>query len=190
MLRQTTLMMLLGLAATAGCGSLQIVPNPKYEGWANFGVGSYVTLEGVEIFGRDRQPFRITERLMAVTEDQVELELTVVYFDGDEPTESVVTRQWLSAVIFASESPLTHPDADIAEQGSETVVINDEPFECRVIEINLDTQLLLLGQKLFARLHLSESIPGGVVQAAEATTTTDRFYQFEKRVVDFQIVEQ
>ena len=190
MARTTGLIAMLALVAAGGCNSLKIVPCPKYVGWVDFGVGSYVTFEGVERVGNVEQRFRMTEKLLVANEDEVALELTMVYHDDGQPGEPVVKQQWLKPVIWASEDPSTHPDAQTVRRGVEMVMIGDEPVECEVTDITLDTQFLMLGQKLSVRLYSNESVPGRVVKVAEATTTTDRFYYVEKHVVAYQVVDK
>ncbi len=190
MARTTGLIAMLALVAAGGCESLKIVPCPKYAGWVDFGVGSYVTFEGVERVGNVEQRFRMTEKLLAASEDEVALELTMVYHDDGQPGQPMVKQQWLKSVIFATEDPTTHPDAKTDRRDVEMLMIGDEPVECEVTDIALDTQFLMLGQKLSIRLYSNESIPGRVVKVAEATATTDRFYYVEKHVVAYRVADK
>jgi len=190
MARTTGLIAMLALAATGGCSSLQIVPCPKYVGWVDFSAGSYVTFEGVERVGNVERPFRMTERLLVAGEDEVTLELTMVYYDDDQPGQPMVRQQRLKSVIWATEDPTTHPDAETHRQGVEMLMVGDELVECEVTDIALDTQFLMLGQKLSVRLYSNESVPGRVVKVAEATSTTDRFYYVEKHVVEYRVVDK
>ena len=189
MLRRLTFAMMAAVVCLSGCGALKIVANPDYEAWAGFGVGSYVTFEGTEIVGRGEQKQRVTEKLVSLNEQEAELELTVTYIDdeGNESEPGVVKRR-VPAEIFATQDPSTHPDSDVDVVGTEVIEVGGEALECTVIEVNLDTQFLMLGQKLNARICANDKIPGGKVKVTQATITPDRYYQSDRQVVEWESV--
>ncbi|UCG34409.1 MAG: hypothetical protein JSU68_07165 [Phycisphaerales bacterium] len=175
--------------ATAATG---MVPNPDYQRWAMFGVGSYVTVEGYQKVRGEQVPMRITATLQAKHRDRLIIERK---YDplNDEDNLPVRTEDFYPvAQIMATEHPSTHPQAKITELPKETVTVKGKRLVCDVKTIRATGDFKDWGNNVVAKVYLNEGVPGHLVRidlTAKLHKDAEPF-EFSGTLVDYKVVPE
>ena len=169
-----------------------MVPNPDYQRWAKFGVGSYVTVEGYQKIRGEQVPMRITATLQAKHRDRLIIERK---YDplNDEDNLPVRTEDFYPvAYIKATEHPSTHPQAKITELPKETVTVKGKRLACDVKTIRATGDFKDWGNNVDARVYSNDGVPGHLVRIdlkANLKRAAEPF-EFSGTLVDYRAVPE
>ena len=169
-----------------------MVPNPDYERWVKFGVGSYVTLEGHQKVRGEQVPMRITVTLKAKHGDRLIIERK---YDplNDEDNMPVRTEDFYPvAQIKATEHPSTDPQSRIIQLPKETVTVKGKRLVCDVKTIQATGDFRDWGDNVSAKMYTNDDIPGHLVRItlrANMAKGAEPF-EFSGTLVDYKVVPE
>ena len=162
---------LLMVGFVAGCE----VPNPAYDRWDQFDVGSSVTYDATQTMGEESVDLEITKTLTAKTFNKMTIETKIIASkDGktEEIRRSVVEKRFCDPKLH----PSTHPSAKVSSGGKRAVIMKGkEPLICKVVVIDVEGkfgEMMETEQDLDIEAAISEEVPGGIVELDLKTKST------------------
>jgi len=162
------------------------VVNPDYARWAEFGVDSWIKVEGYQVINGVRHATRYTERLASKQPDQLIVERTYESLDTGEVIEE--REFYVMATIHPQEHPFTHPGAKIVNLPRESLNVGTRDIQCDVRTVDADGEFAEWGKDVRGKAHLSNDIPGGLVRLTINAKAESGPYEFSGTVTDYGIV--
>ncbi len=162
------------------------VVNPDYARWAEFGVDSWIKVEGYQVINGVRHATRYTERLASKQPDQLIVERTYESLDTGEVIEE--REFYVMATIHPQEHPFTHPGAKIVNLPRESLNVGTRDIQCDVRTVDADGEFAEWGKDVRGKVHSSNDIPGGLVRLTINAKAESGPYEFSGTVMDYRIV--
>lgn len=154
---------LLMVGFVAGCD----VPNPAYDRWDQFEVGSSVTYDATQTMGEKSVDLEITQTMTAKSFNEMTIE-TKIIASKDGKTEEIIGKVVEKRFCDPKLHPSTHPSAKITSGGEREVFVKGkEPLICEVIVMDVDGKFggwMETEQDLDIEAAVSEEVPGGIVE--------------------------
>jgi hypothetical protein len=178
---------LLMVGFVAGCE----VPNPAYDRWDQFGVGSSVTYEGTQTMGEKSVDLEITKTLTAKTFNEMTIE-TKIIASKDGKTEEIHRKVVEKRFCDPKLHPSTHPSAKVTSGGKRAVLVKGrKPLICKVIVIDVEGkfggEMMETEQDLDIEAAISESVPGGIVEMDLKTKSTNFQRSTHAKLKDYNV---
>ena len=177
---------LLMVGFVAGCE----VPNPAYDRWDQFDVGSSVTYDATQTMGDKSVDLEITKTLTAKTFNEMTIETKIVASkDGktEEIRRSVVEKRFCDPKLH----PSTHPSAKVTSGGKRAVIVKGkEPLICKVVVIDVEGkfgEMMETEQDLDIEAAVSEEVPGGIVELDLKTKSTHFQRSTRAKLKDYNV---
>lgn len=171
-----------GVQVTSTAGKVR---NPDYERWARYAPGAFATFEGYQLLGGQKQPIRMTARLVSKHEHRLLVERTYMPPDGGQTEPSRVQQFMVEAMIAPTEHPLTSPTAKISEMPAETITIAGKALRCQVRSVQAAGEFPEYGRGVAANLWQNESLPGGMARVWLNSSKGDQPFEFRGDVVAY-----
>ncbi len=162
------------------------VANPDYARWAEFGVDSWIKVEGYQVVNGVRHAMRYTERLASKQPDQLIVERTYESLDTGEVIEE--REFYVMATIHPREHPLTHAGTKTINLPPETVTVGARDIKCNVKTVDADGEFAEWGKDVRGKAHLSDAIPGGLVRLTIKAEAESGPYEYSGTVMNYRIV--
>ena len=162
------------------------VSNPDYARWAEFGVDSWIKVEGYQVINGVRHATRYTERLASKQLDQLIVERIYESLDTGEVIEE--REFYVMATIRPQAHPFTHPGTKTVNLPPETVNVGKRDIKCNVKTVDADGEFAEWGRDVRGKAHLSDDIPGGIVRLTIKAKAESGPYEFSGTVMDYRIV--
>lgn len=181
-----------GLAGGCASGPAGTVANPTYQAWADFEPGSTVTLKGTRTVGADCRNVLITNRLVAVTPQQVVLERTVKGQDGNSQPPTV-TRKVEPARIAPEDNLRTNPQAQVKDLAEETIQIKDKAYTCKGAQLEIHAEFggpLPTAEAVHLQTWVHPDIPGGTAKIFLVRKSASHDLAVSAQAVDFQALRR
>jgi hypothetical protein len=143
------------------------VPNPEFDRWDQFDVGSNATYDATQTMGGKSVDLEITKTLTKKSYNEVTIETKIVARkDGktQETLRQVVEKRFCDPKLH----PSTHPSAKVTSGGKRAVIVKDKkPLICKVVLIDVEGkfgEMAETEQDLDIEAAVSEEVPGGIVE--------------------------
>ena len=161
---------LISLVAVVSCVSLNVsayaemVDNPDYLHWSNFGVGSSSTIAGKTTVGEGDQALVVeskrSAKLISLDDEKAVIEQSLVTtMPGVNMPPMVTTVDIPAKVEAGSEQDMLNPDSKMSE-GEETLEIDGKKYETKWIEYKMTEQNV----SMVAKSWYADGVPGGQVK--------------------------
>jgi hypothetical protein len=154
---------LLMMGFVAGCQ----VPNPVFDRWAWFDVGSSATYDATQAMGEDSVDLVITKTLTEKSYNEMTIETRIVASkDGktQETLRQVVEKRFCDPKLH----PSTHPSAKVTSGGRRAMIVKgNDPLVCHIVLIDVDGKfgkMMETEQDMDIKAAISRKVPGGIVE--------------------------
>jgi hypothetical protein len=161
------------------------VRNPDYERWATLAPGSWVTFEGYQTADGQKQPLRMTAKLVSKHEDRLVVERTYVPIEAGAKEPSRLQEFVVDAMINPAYHPLSSPTAKITDSPGETITIAGKALKCRVRKIQASGDFPEYGKDVSATLWQNETLPGGMARVWLKSSKGNQPFEFRGNVVAY-----
>lgn len=161
------------------------VRNPDYNRWAAFAPGSWITFQGYQLIKGEKQPIRMTARLVSLHEDKLVIERTYMPLEGASKQPLRVQTFVAMADILPEEHPLTKPGARTARLPGERLTVAGKPLDCEVRSVVARGQFPEWGRDVSAKIYGNSTVPGGVVKVFLKAYKGAEPFEFDGQVVAY-----
>ena len=169
------------LASTAGK-----VRNPDYDRWANFGVGSYLVVEGSQEHQGVRSRVRMKATLKSKRADRLLVEREFHLTDEDASIPAQVHALIAEAWIKPGDHPTTDPRAKFADLPEKHVTVKGRTLACAGRSIDADGSYPDWGSDLTAKVYRCPDVPGGLAEIELESHFRGEPFKFRGTAVDFK----
>ena len=177
---------LLMVGFVAGCE----VPNPEYDRWDQFDVGSSVTYDATQTMGDKSVDMEITKTMTAKSYNEMTIETKIIASKDGETQEirrQVVEKRFCDPKLH----PSTHPSAKVTSGGKRAVLLKGKkPLICKVVVIDVEGnfgEMMETEQDLDIEAAVSEDVPGGIVELDLKTKSTHFQRSTRAKLKDYNV---
>jgi len=163
------------------------VPNPDYERWAGFAVGSYSVLEGYQQYRDIRSAVRVKEILRSKSADRLELHREFFLTDEHATVPSHVLSVIAEAWIKPQYHPITDPAAVRSTLPAREISVKGRAYRCLGRRVEASGQYPDWGSDLVGTVYRAETLPGGIAMLELRSHLQGEPFVFEGRAVDFEL---
>ncbi|HEY1921924.1 MAG TPA: hypothetical protein VGG44_04095 [Tepidisphaeraceae bacterium] len=158
---------LLGLAFVAVAhADDDMIPNPAYEAWAKYKVGTWVEYQTDSEAAGSKNAIVTTQTLKALTPDKATVEIKSSMVVAGNKMDMPPQTQDIEAKIKRPAAAAATSDAPKTEQGTEDVKVDDKTYSCKWTQVSMEQN----GMKTDAKTWTCDDVPGSVVKIESETT--------------------
>ncbi len=160
----------------------QEVPNPDYERWSRFPVGSWVTLKGTQTIAGAPEAVRVQATLISRQPEMLMVQRE--YSLQSDPARRPIRIQgfFVPARIDPAEHPLSDPAARIDELPPESISVAGASLICRVQRVQTDREYPEYGRGVTATVCQNDAVPGGLVRVRLESSRSGQPFAFHGEV--------
>lgn len=164
------------------------VPNPDYERWVGFAVGSWVEMRGYQVINGTRTPLALRQTLVANDAHRLVVEREFIA-EGPAVVPIPLSRRFVvPAQIDPREHPGTAPQHVQTELPPLTITVGGHALTCRGFRLQAQGAFAEWGTDVDARIYAHDAIPCGVARLAVSTVLNGKPAEFSGEVVTFHAV--
>jgi hypothetical protein len=162
------------------------VPNPEYERWKDYGVGSYTIVEGHQVHKGVKSPLQLKVTLKSKSRDRLLYEREFYISSKDHPDEvqSVIAERWVEP----RHHPVTDPRAKIKQVPAKRFTIKGQTYTASGEHIDADGNYPDWGTQLTATAYSNKNLPGHLAAIQLESHFKGELFTFDVKMVDYKIV--